>query len=404
MLNKHGNGKRGATSIFFLVVAVVTGYCAFQFLLENVGKGFIARASATIIAIGLAFGIYWLWEFLYSLIPSLRDAKTRLGVFGLALLATALIIAASANPNASAISGASAQAMAIDAQIVSIEMVVAGHGEAAHQLAGVVTDFDAVVTKLASDAKAEFDHGAISGGRGPGAVHTVLTRLGGQLSDLRTSIQTQQETAQSTLQSARDDLAAMRATSGLPLAERMQKVGASADALRAKLAALDTRPLAASVTRIVEAIPQEVSGAAVKLSNNADMAARQREALQRLRDDLAATTQRLIKIATALAQATPEAMPSFEPMTGAQAVRVHWRSYLSTWAIALALDLFPFFGLCLLLVTSASKSRSQHALDDLAHLSVQDLILSMNANDMLHGKPLDALRTLISGEAGRGKS
>ncbi|MEJ0038754.1 MAG: hypothetical protein WDO68_22205 [Gammaproteobacteria bacterium] len=387
-----------------LIVAFVTAYSTFRWLAED-ASDFVGRASATIVAIGIAAGIWWVWHFLYGLIPRLRNTTARLGVLASVIPVTVLIVAGSANPNAAAFSGRAAQNTAIDFQIVEFERAASLRGEAAHQLAGALTDLDAIITKIESDAKAELERGAISGVAKQGAVHDLLSRLGEQLSGLRATIQKQQDEGNIVLAAAQGDLAAMRETSGkgLPAAERMKLVGKSADALRQKLNSVDTRPLAASITRLVEGMPGEVSGLSMKLSDDPKVAARQREALDRLRGEIAGTTERLVMLSAKIAASTPPETPAFRPMTGTEALQVYWRSYTSTWAIAIALDLLPFFGWLWLLIVTSTTTRAERVREEIAGMTVEQAVYSNIASALLrvsNGDP-QAAKAVIADLLGR---
>ncbi len=392
------------TTRMLLIVAFVTAYSTFRWLAED-ASDFVGRASATIVAIGIAAGIWWVWHFLYGLIPRLRNTTARLGVLASVIPVTVLIVAGSANPNAAAFSGRAAQNTAIDFQIVEFERAASLRGEAAHQLAGALTDLDAIITKIESDAKAELERGAISGVAKQGAVHDLLSRLGEQLSGLRATIQKQQDEGNIVLAAAQGDLAAMRETSGkgLPAAERMKLVGKSADALRQKLNSVDTRPLAASITRLVEGMPGEVSGLSMKLSDDPKVAARQREALDRLRGEIAGTTERLVMLSAKIAASTPPETPAFRPMTGTEALQVYWRSYTSTWAIAIALDLLPFFGWLWLLIVTSTTTRAERVREEIAGMTVEQAVYSNIASALLrvsNGDP-QAAKAVIADLLGR---
>src|SRR5262249_28275571 len=103
------------------------------------------------------------------------------------------------------------------------------------------------------------------------------------------------------------------------------------------------------------------------------------------------------------AAATPEDIPAFRSVTGSQALLLHWRSFISTFAIALLLDCVPFLMFAWLMIVSAATSRADQARDELAAMSVRELILAATARDMLQGRTLDAqaLRNLVNSQLGR---
>jgi hypothetical protein len=402
MLTKNnGQALDGFTSFALMVVAVVTAYGIYRWQIEAGGlenASFITKGGAVLFSTGIAVAVAWLWHALYAAVPYLRSMRSRLAVLGVALVGTVFVCFASANSTAAAISGVDAVNHSIDVQIAAFERATSKRDEAANQIGGVITDLSAIISKLEADAKGEAERGTITGVASGGAVVRMLSQMALQLKELRTAILKHQEDGKATLATARDDLAAMRATSGAGLSppERMKRVGAAADALREKLNRLDTRPLSAAMTRVIESMGGEAGSVALNLSLDPKIAQRQRVALDRLQKDIAATTQRLVALGHSLAAQELENVPGFRVMNGAEAVRVYWRSFITTWCASLLLDCMPFIGLGLLLLTAGTRSQADITRERLLGLTIEQLILLSAARSSLDAVDRKVARDILA--------
>lgn len=403
MFTGHGSAQRLDTAIsrFLLVVAVVTGYGIYRWQIEAGGleaAPFLDKANATLFSIGIMLAIGWLWHFLFTIAPSLKTLAGRLAVLAIAGFTCVFVIAASASALAAAISGNDAVHHGIELQIADFEGVTSKRGEAVEGLAGALTDLGTIAGKFEADAAAELDRGAITGSRSAGAVHELLLRLTQQLRELQATLTTRQEESKTIMTAARAELAAMRATggSGLSPTERMKIVSAAADRLRENLNRLDPRPLSAAMVRVLEGLNADVSNVSLALSKDPAIASQQRAAFERLRKHIASTTQPLAALGRTLADTALNELPAFQVLTGSEAIRLYWRSYLTTWAAALILDISPLIGLCLLLLAASEKTRAEVAGEQMLGLTVQELILLQGARASLDGVDPRTLRMLLA--------
>lgn len=370
------------------------------------GGGFLARANATIIAAGLSVGVYLFWNTLHVVLPGLRTLAHRLVVLALALLfGVPLIIAASAHPNATGIAGMAALNTAIDARIADFERATADRFEATNQLQGLLTDLGVMVERFEADAKDEEKHGVFSGKGGPGAVLTALTRIASQLAGMKAAIEKYQSDANALLESAQGDLATMRETAGkdLPASQRLKLVRNTADQLRGKLLKMDTRPLSASLSRLVSNLPGEVGGMPTKLSDDTRLAKSQADALARLGSQIGETTKKLAQLGEALAASSPADIPVFGAVTPMHAMAAQWRNYTSVWAIAILIDMAPLLPLLFLVLATNERTRGELAEEAMASLTVRELLLSEVVKSMLKGPAQDAasVRALVNALLGR---
>ena len=148
------------------IVAVVTWFAVFRGLTsieEMSGNGFVARAGATIIATGMAVGVYLFWTYLYEIWPAMKTRGAKLRVAAAATVGLAVIVCASTHLSVTGIAGAEAQAMALDDSIAAFEKAAADRADSLTALGGYVTSLSGTAKKFEDLAQAEFERGSISG-------------------------------------------------------------------------------------------------------------------------------------------------------------------------------------------------------------------------------------------------
>lgn len=375
-------GKDVATHRILLLLAIINGYCTFQglSLVEELNDGgFLARAATTVIATGTSCGIYFYWHTLYLTLPALRTVRARAVMLLLALaLGCPLVILASAHPNATGISGMAALNSAIQARITEFEQATGARYEATGHLQGLLTEISIVRDKLESDRTAESRHGSFSGKGGSGAVRDTLTRLITQFDGMQEALRRKQAENDALLVTAQAHLAAMReaASREMPPTQRLKAVRGIADGLRGKLARMDSRPLTSSMARILAALPSEVASSSLKFSSDPNLAKSQKEALLRLSTQIDISTGKLADLSAGLAETVLPTIPEFQAVTPMRAMWEHWRDYTSVWAIAILIDMAPLLPLLFLLCVTGERTRAELVREQIASLTVRELMLS----------------------------
>jgi hypothetical protein len=403
------SGKDFVAQRILLLLAVINGYCTFQglSLVEELNDGgFLARAATTIIATGTSCAIYFYWHSLYLTLPALRSTRTRAITLLLALvIGSPLIILASAHPNATGISGIAALNSAIQVKITEFEQATGARFEATGHLHALLTEISIARDKLDSDRTAENRHGLFSGKGGSGAVRETLSRIIVQLDGMQEALRRKQAENEVLLTAAQADLTAMREAAGrdVPSAQRVKTIRGIADVLRGKLVRMDSRPVTSSMARILTALPGEVLSSSLKFSSDPNLAKSQKEALLRLSMQIGNSTGKLADLSTRLAEAALPDIPEFQDVTPMRAMLEHWRDYTSVWAIAILIDMAPLLPLLFLLCLTRERTRAELAREQIASLTVRELLLSSAAIALLRSNPLDAstIQSLTDEQFGR---
>jgi hypothetical protein len=150
-------------------------------------------------------------------------------------------------------------------------------------------------------------------------------------------------------------------------------------------------------------LPGEVLSSSLKFSSDPNLAKSQKEALLRLSMQIGNSTGKLADLSTRLAEAALPDIPEFQDVTPMRAMLEHWRDYTSVWAIAILIDMAPLLPLLFLLCLTRERTRAELAREQIASLTVRELLLSSAAIALLRSNPLDAstIQSLTDEQFGR---
>ena len=163
---------------------------------------------------------------------------------------------------------------------------------------------------------------------------------------------------------------------------RMRSLAGQSNELRRMLSDLANGDIAGTVQRMVEGLPGFFSNHS-GLSANAATAMGQRGALSRLNADLERTAGILSAAVTDLGGAEGVSFPRMEMITASRAIAVHWREYVPTWIVAIAIDLVPLWIAIFAFLSVIEKSREERAMDDVLNTTVGEIAKRRFGEDII---------------------
>lgn len=349
--------------------------------------GALSVFAALAYSIAVSVGIFVFWSYLMRLLPAMRTAGSRLGLFGAMAIGSAAIVAMSSWLNAAALAGAAAveQHLARTVQEYQVSLEQANAVAVAAQ--GLERDV-ARVRQGVQDLSEQEATGDLSGFAGRGAVFRLLTQKSAELEALETQIAAQGPEIDTAFAEGNAILSRMRALTVEPGPVEARSVEFSEDAVR--LAGIITELRQLYVAPLVTRAASDLAASVVQpvLSQTERTAAGQQATIASVLEVLEQRAQTLAAAAATVENMEPPAEVAYTPISSADAVIKYAGNFVPSWAGAIAIDLLPAVLVLILMVAHAAirRSRDRVAIEDL--MTVAELRAAMLALKEVEGREL----------------
>lgn len=377
------------------VLATASGiytYLGVRSLLDDPGA--LTTMAALAYSIAVSVGIFVFWSYMIRLLPAVRSAASRVGLFLSMGLGCVAIIAMSSWLNAAALAGGAAveQHMAQTTQRyqAALERV---HANA---VAGQSLSRDvARVRQSFGDLSEQEAGGTLSGFAGRGAVFRVLTQKGAELEALETQILSTEQPIAAAFAQGNAILSRMRGLGVEPGAIENRTVRFSEEAVNlagliAQLRQLNPAPLVARAA-------QDLSEAAILPELDGSTAETRAGQSSTITSVLSLVDQRastLLSAANEVIAAPGSEEVAYTPISTADAVIMYAGNFVPAWAGAIAIDLLPAVLVFIIMVTQAAirSGRGETITDD--SMTVGELRAALAAAEGLRD-PAPAPRAVL---------
>jgi hypothetical protein len=384
-IKNHVSSLETMTRFVLATLALASGvytYLGVRSLLD--GDAALVFFAAIVYSVAVSVGIYGFWTYMARFLPEMRDAATRIALFGIMGVGAVMIVAMSSWLNAAALAGSAAveQHLAVTQEGYTADLDQA-HSNALGALS-LLPDIQRAAERFARLAEDERQTGALTGTSGSGTVVQLLTQMSAQMRELEATIEGSRGTVQQLFQEGQQHLATMRGlVSGAgPVTPRADQFGEEAVALTGVIAALEQTSIAPSVARAANDLSLGFI-APVAGGGTADLAGRQSQVMDNIRASVASQSEALAAAAgEILAQPRVEER-RFVPLSAAEAVLLYAASFLPSWAGAISIDLMPGVLVAILAVAHAVMRRSEDVLADAERLSAADMLRSLDLHAAL---------------------
>lgn len=399
------------TATVLLVLAAVSGYFTYlgaAALQDAAGSGWQNRISAAVYALGVSCLTYLIWTYALHVAPRMPTARTRATAAAIILAGCPVQVAVSSYNNVLGL--AKDQSLEIHMEkkgVVRAEEALDATYRRAKLSERLIPDLEAAAARYARLAASERCCGALTGVPGSGGIAETLETAGEQIGELIRSIRAAGERTESLAATARQHLEKMRgivADEG-PAQTRMPRMATEAEMLRAALSGMNNQTLTKSVGRAMAGLPTSIPRRAT--SANTRIAQAQKDAWNRILEDLARTGETIAAAAATIGAAPAPAAYAFERISVVSAVWTYARDLIPYWAGGIALDLGPTIVIAfLMLAAAAGKGRDGSGGDPgcapsgIGGITVQELLDANTALKTLKGQNVDVWR--VAGEASDG--
>ncbi|WP_194245109.1 hypothetical protein [Donghicola mangrovi] len=354
-LSRHLQWLDSFTGAALGVLSAASGiytYLGVRSLLDDTGAWTTFAALSYSIAVSV--GIFVFWSYMLRLLPAVRSAASKLGLFLSMGLGCVAIIAMSSWLNAAALAGAAAVEQHLAHTVQNYQSAL--ERTHANAIAGQSLARDVARVRETFDGLSQQEAGGdLSGIAGRGAVFRLLTQKSDELQGLEEQIAAQDRAVSQAFDQGNAILSRMRALSVEPGAIEGRSVRFAEEAVRlsgiiAELRQLNVAPL--------------VNRAAVDLRDSVvlpDLDATSAEGRTAQQATIASVMGLLADRAETLTLASNEvlALPEAEeieytPLSAADAVIRYAGNFVPSWAGAIAIDLLPAVLVFILMVTQSA--------------------------------------------------
>ena len=294
-LKSHIASLETMTRFVLATLALASGvytYLGVRSLLD--GSATVVFFAAIIYSVAVSVAIYGFWTYLIRFLPEMRDAGSRLALFGIMALGSAMIVAMSSWLNAAALAGSAAveQHLAVTLEDYTADLDQA-HGNALGALS-LLPDIQRASERFARLAADEQATGALTGTSGSGSVVQLLSQMSAQMEELEATIEGSRDTIKNGFAEGQERLAAMRRWCRLPapIAQRSDQFAAEAVALAGVIAALEQTSIAPSVMRAAADLSVGFI-APIADGGSVDLAGRQDQVMATIRTSVEAQSKAL---------------------------------------------------------------------------------------------------------------
>ncbi|SEW17308.1 hypothetical protein SAMN04488515_1396 [Cognatiyoonia koreensis] len=354
------------------VLAVASGiytYLGVSSLLDDNGALSIFAALAYSVAVSV--GIFVFWSYMMKLLPVVRTAASRIGLFIAMLLGSGAIIAMSSWLNAAALAGAAAVEQHLAETVQDYQAALERADEIAQSGQSLVLDV-ARTRQSFQDLAEQEATGQLSGFAGQGAVFRLLRQKTDELASLEQQIADQQPRVEAAFAEGNAILSRMRALTVEQGPVEARSVLFSEEAVR--LANVITQLRQLSVAPLVERAANDLKNSVVlpQLDGaNQDTRDGQQATIDSVMTVLAQRADGLSAAASAVLSMEPPQDTTYTPLSSADAVIKYAGNFVPSWAGAIAIDLLPAVLVLIVTITQAAirAGREGAATEDLLTLA-----------------------------------
>lgn len=354
------------------VLAVASGiytYLGVSSLLDDTGA--LSFFAAIAYSIAVSVGIFVFWSYLMRLLPAVRTAGARIGLFLSMIAGSLAIIAMSSWLNAAALAGAAA----VEQHMAETVQDYQGALEQANAIALAAQGLERDVARTRQgfqDLSEQEATGNLSGFAGQGAVFRLLVQKADELTALENQIGEQQGMIDTAFAEGNAVLSRMRALTVERGSVDARSVLFSEEAVR--LANIITRLRQLSVAPLVVRAANDLSQSVVLPQldgSNSETRQGQQATIESVLTVLGQRADTLRMAAeTVLAMPAP-ADTTYTPISTADAVILYAENFVPSWAGAIAIDLLPAVLVFIVAITQSAirSGREGAATEDLLTLA-----------------------------------
>jgi len=351
----HLKALESFTPMALGVLSVASGiytYLGVSSLLNDSGAMSFFAAVAYSLAVSVAIFVFW--SYLIRLLPAVRTASARIGLFLSMALGSVAIIAMSSWLNAAALAGSAAveQHLARTVQDYQNGLEQANRVAVAAQGLGL----DVARTRQSfQDLSAQEATGNLSGTAGRGAVFRVLTQKADELAGLEAQIAGQAPLVSAAFAEGNQILSRMRALTASAGDVEQRSVEFAEESVR--LAGLIAQLRQLSVAPLVARAAQDLAASVVLPQLDGSTEGIRNDQQSTIDSVLTLLTQRAATLRTAadgvLAMPTPDDT-TYSPISTADAVLRYAGDFIPSWAGAIAIDLLPAVLVLIMMVAQSA--------------------------------------------------
>ncbi|MGI3128364.1 hypothetical protein [Nitratireductor sp. PBL-C9] len=384
-LRGHIDQMQTMTRFVLATLALASGvytYLGVRSLLD--GTATLVFLAAVIYSAAVSVGIYGFWTYLIRFLPEMRDAGSRMALFGVMGVGCLMIVAMSSWLNAAALAGSAA----VEQHLAETLEDYTGDLDQAHSNAlgalSLLPDIQRTAERFSRLAEEERNSGALTGTSGSGSVVQLLTQMSAQMRELESTIQNSRETVSEQFQRGQERLAEMRTLVSAPgpIQPRSDRFAEEAVALAGVIAALEQTSIAPSVARAAADLSAGFI-APVADGRSGDLADRQDAVMATVRSSVAAQSKALSDAAEEILAQPKVAERRYVPLSSAEAVLRYAGSFLPSWAGAISIDLLPAVLVGVLAVVFASIRRGEAELTPADRITAADMMRSLELHDAI---------------------
>ncbi|WP_048644791.1 hypothetical protein [Nitratireductor soli] len=394
-LRAHIEQMQTMTRFVLATLALASGvytYLGVRSLLD--GTATLVFFAAVIYSAAVSVGIYGFWTYLIRFLPEMRDAGSRLALFGVMAVGCLMIVAMSSWLNAAALAGSAA----VEQHLAETLEDYTGDLDQAHSNAlgalSLLPDIQRASERFARLADDERNSGALTGTSGSGSVVQLLTQMSAQMRELETTIQNSRETVGDLFQRGQERLAAMRTLVSAPgpIQPRSDRFAEEAVALAGVVASLEQTSIAPSVARAAADLSAGFI-APVADGRSSDLAGRQDAVMATVRISVAAQSKALSDAAAEILAQPKVADRRYVPLSSAEAVLRYAGNFLPSWAGAISIDLLPAVLVGVMVVVFGTIRRGEVGLTDADRITAADMLRSLELHDTILARKKAATET-----------
>jgi len=331
------------TKVTLAVLALASGvytYLGVRGLLN--GTASVVFLGAIIYSVAVSVGIYAFWSYLMRFLPHIRTSANRAVLYFAMAIGSIMIIAMSSWLNAAALAGGAALEQHLANAIEDYQQKLDRANNNALAAQSLLPDIQLSSQRFAQLASQEQQTGALTGTSGSGTVVQLLKQMSSQLDNLASQVEDSQEQVRSLVDQGGRHLAQMRklVSSPGPIEVRSNAFAEEAVALAGAIAALQQSSIAPAVKRTADDLGRTFIAPAAS-GQDADLAVRQTEIVNRVEKAVKAQSQALSKAADEILRREPVPPLRFTPLSTPEAVLQYAGDFLPSWAGAISIDLMP---------------------------------------------------------------
>ena len=382
-------GDLGFITHILTVLCVATAFFTYRGASIE-AETFLQKSAASIFALASGCAIYLFWHVTLLIVPGLKRIWQKIAACITVFFGCVMIFWLSSAFNVTGLAGGRALELHMSRYPGTLEQVLDKQFQHVLLIEGIVTDLRMEIARYDAAAKDEFNKGTYSGTPGPGVVVWAFEGLKKRLEGLAGEAEGFSKDVRKFRSKAQSRLEAMRKlmTSQAPLSQRMAGMERESDQLRSDIAQMGGAKFVQAVKRTLDALPQEVDLQS-KFSANANTAARQKEALAKVRADVERTTKIMTAFLDQVMATSTQDIPPFEHVSAIRAVILYWPHFLPFWAGGLGVDIAPLFLVIFLVIALSTKTPAELVRLRIMNATTEDLLHNKVATDLLQRSAID---------------